>query len=105
MKLKVIWSNFAEAQLDEIFEFYKEKVSLKIASQLVREIILESEYLKNSPFIGQKEIRLQNRKIEYRYLVYKNYKLIYSINETEGFIRIADIFDTRQYPAKIDRKK
>ena len=105
MELKVIWSNFAETQLDEIFEYYREKASLNIANKLVREIILKSEHLKNSPFIGQKEIRLQNRKIDYRYLVYKNYKLIYSLNEKEGFIRIADVFDTRQYPAKISRKK
>ncbi len=105
MKLKVIWSLFAEIELDKIYEYYKKNASIKVANKLVREIILESENLKNSPFIGQKEIRLRERKIEYRYLVYKNYKLIYSVNEKAGFIKIADVFDTRQYPSKIKRKK
>lgn len=105
MELKVVWSNFAEIQLDEIFEYYKKEASPKVANKLVREIILKSETLKNSPFIGQREIRLEKRKFDYRYLVYKSYKLIYSINEKEGLIKIADVFDTRQHPEKITRKK
>ena len=43
MELNVVWSNFAETQLDEIFEYYREKASLSIANKLVRELILESE--------------------------------------------------------------
>jgi len=103
--LKVIWSNFAETQLDEILEYHKEQVSFNVANKLVKEIIFKSEDLINAPFIGQKEIRLEKRKPEYRYLVYKNYKLIYSVNEKEGFIKISDVFDTRQHPQKITRKK
>ncbi|SFC14557.1 Plasmid stabilization system protein ParE [Zunongwangia mangrovi] len=102
---RVIWSSFAENQLDEIFEYYKANAGKNVATKLVRKIILESEKLKNSPFIGQKESRLANKKIVYRYLVYKSYKIIYSVSEKEDLIKIADIFDTRQYPSKIKRKK
>ncbi|HTO34621.1 MAG TPA: hypothetical protein VLZ72_00165 [Flavobacterium sp.] len=55
------------------------------------------------PFIGQEEELLKKRKIKYHYLVYKNYKLIYSVDEQKGFIKIADVFDTRQNPAKMNR--
>ena len=40
-----------------------------------------------------------------RYLVYKNYKVIYWINEKENRIEINDVFDTRQNPTKIKRTK
>ncbi len=39
---------------------------------------------------------LANRKEKFRYLVYKNYKIIYWINETENQIEIMNIFDCRQ---------
>ena len=40
-----------------------------------------------------------------KYLVFKNYKLIYSADTENGFIKIADIFDTRQNPTKLQRTK
>jgi toxin ParE1/3/4 len=105
MRLRVIWSEFAEIQLDEIFDYYKNEASVRVANKLVREIILASESLRDNPFIGQVEFRLEKRKIEYRYLLYKHYKIIYSISKFEGFIKIADVFDTRQNPPKIARAK
>ncbi|MEQ8478044.1 type II toxin-antitoxin system RelE/ParE family toxin [Fulvivirga sp.] len=103
--MKTIWSEFAESQLDEIFEYYQGKVSPKIALELINGIINEPEKLAKSPYIGQEEELLKEREIEYRYLVYKNYKLIYSVDKTNGFIKIADVFDTRQNPPKLKRTK
>lgn len=105
MKLEVIWSEFAEFQLDEIFNYYKEEASLEIATKLVRDLINESNKLGKSPYIGQKELRLAQRKTQYRYLVHKHYKIIYSVDEENELVKIADVFDTRQYPSKIKRKK
>ncbi len=68
---------------------------------MLKEIIKEPEKLINSPLIGQVEELLKGRSIEYRYLVFKNYKLIYSIDSKNKFIKIADVFDTRQYPEKL----
>jgi len=42
---------------------------------------------------------------EYRYYVCYRYKIIYSIDSKSKFIKIADVFDCRQNPAKIRRNK
>jgi hypothetical protein len=55
--------------------------------------------------IGQREALLLDRKEEFRYLVHSNYKIIYWVNKDKNRIEITDIFDTRQSPAKIARKK
>lgn len=105
MTLKIIWSDFAETQLDEIYEYYKKKASPSVAKKLLKGIINEPNKLIKAPQIGQEEELLKNRKTEYRYLVYKNYKLIYSVDTENGFIKIADVFDTRQNPPKLKRTK
>jgi plasmid stabilization system protein ParE len=81
MILKIIWSAFAETQLDEIYEYYEKKASSIVATKIVKGIIKESEKLIKASFIGQEEELLKERKIHYRYLVFKNYKLIYSVDE------------------------
>ena len=55
--------------------------------------------------IGQEEELLKQREILYPYLIFKNYKVIYSLDMENGFLKIADVFDTRQNPAKIKRSK
>ncbi len=105
MKYEIIWSAFAESQLDQIYEYYDKEVSSKVAKNLVKGIINEPKKLLKAIFIGQKEELLKERKIQYRFLVFKNYKLIYSVDEQNGFIKIADVFDTRQNPPKIKRTK
>lgn len=75
---KIIWSDFAETQLDKIFDYYEKKASLRVATKLVKGIINVPKKLIKAPYIGQEEELLKDRKIQYRYLVFKNYKLIYS---------------------------
>ncbi|MDO7174099.1 hypothetical protein [Mariniflexile sp. AS56] len=58
-----------------------------------------------TPLIGQEEELLKHRETQYRYLVFRNYKLIYSVDNQNGFIKIADVFDTRQNPPKLKRTK
>ena len=103
--MKIIWSEFAETQLDDIYKYYEKKVSSRVATKLVKGIINEPKKLIKAPFIGQEEELLKERKIHYRYLVFKNYKLIYSVDEENGFIKIVDVFDTRQNPPKMKRTK
>lgn len=105
MDFKIIWSNFAEKQLDEIFEYYAKNISEQTAKKIVKNILLQTEKLIKTPFIGQIEVLLQNRKPDYRYLIYTNYKIIYTVDELNGYIKIFDIFDSRQNPAKIKREK
>lgn len=103
--LSIIWSDFAETQLDEIYEYYQQKAGSRVAAKLLKGIIEEPNKLIKKPFIGQEEELLVERTIDYRYLVFKNYKLIYSVDEENGFIKIADVFDTRQNPPKMKRTK
>jgi len=74
-----------------------------LQKKLINGIYNEAFNLKKHPEIGQKEELLKNRKQEFRYLVYKNYKIIYWINDKEKRIEIIDVFDTRQNPIKIER--
>ena len=103
MNYEIIWSEFAEKQLELIFIYYQEKVNKKVAGKLVRGIIAEPDRLIKDPFIGQEEKLLKNRKVSYRYLIFKNFKIIYSVDQENGWIKITDIFDTRQNPTKIER--
>ncbi|CAM4085645.1 type II toxin-antitoxin system RelE/ParE family toxin [Flavobacterium jumunjinense] len=103
MIFHVIWSEFATKQLDVIYEYYEKKASSTIAKKLIKGIINAPKKLLLTPEIGQEESLLKQRSVHYRYLVFKNYKIIYSIDNEKGFIKIADVFDTRQNPLKIKR--
>lgn len=101
--MTIIWSLFAEKQLDEIFQYYSEKVSPELALKIVLELIEAPEILKRNPLVGPLEVLLSGRQIEYRYLICKNYKIIYSIDKQNDCIKISDVFDTRQNPSKMKR--
>ncbi len=103
--MKIIWSDFAITQLDEIYAYYEQIASPEVAKKMLRGIINEPEILTHSPLMGQEEELLKEREIGYRYIIFRNFKLIYSIDSENGFIKIADIFDTRQNPIKIKRTK
>ncbi len=105
MKMKVVWSHFAQNQLDEIFDYYLQEAGYKIAFNLIQSIIKHPDYLAGNPKAGQLEELLKSRKPEYRYVVYKNYKIIYSVDAELNLVKIADVFDTRQNPQKIERDK
>jgi len=77
MELIVYWTQFAEVKLEDIFLYYSERASFRVARNLIGGIIEKSMELENSPFVGQKELLLADRIQEFRYLVYKNYKLLY----------------------------
>jgi plasmid stabilization system protein ParE len=105
MSFQIIWSDQAELQLDKIFEYYSENVGIRVATNLLRKIIGEPNKLLVNPEITQREESLLDRENEYRYLVYKSYKIIYSVDTKAKQIKIADVFDSRQNPIKIKRTK
>jgi plasmid stabilization system protein ParE len=39
----------------------------------------------------------------FRYILYKSYKIIYWFNEDRNAIEIVDVFDSRQNPIKITK--
>lgn len=105
MELEIYWTDFSKKELQQIFEYYKENASLKVAKNLTIGIAKETLKLKKQPKIGQIEELLKDRPNEFRYLVYKNYKIIYWIHKEKKRIEINDVFDSRQNPIKIERTK
>jgi len=101
MKLEVYWLQFAEEKLDDIYNYYKTKAGKNIAQKLVDGIIDTTINLESQPEIGQVESNLLNKKQEFRYLIFKNYKIVYWINYKYKRIEIANVFDCRQNPNKI----
>jgi plasmid stabilization system protein ParE len=103
MELEIKWTDFSKKELKNIFEYHKDIASLTIARKLVSGIAKETLKLKKQPLIGQEEDLLQSDSREFRYLVYKNYKIIYLVKLQENLIEIYDVFDTRQNPIKMKR--
>ena len=105
MGLSVNWTDFAKTQLKNIFDYHHEKVSLKIARQILKQIAEKTKELRDFPEIGPFEEFLKDRPQNFRYLVITNYKIIYWINKIKNRIEIVDVFDTRRNPVKINRGK
>ena len=105
MGLKIYWTNYSEKELQKIFEYYRKKASFRVAKKLIDGIYNETLKLRKQPEIGQIEELLKGRKQDFRYLIFKNYKVIYWVNTKENWIEINDVFDTRQNPPKIKRTK
>ena len=77
------------------------KAGLKIANQISKELITRTDSLSAFPKIGAVEEFLLERPQKFRYVISKNYKIIYWINNKEKRIEISDVFDTRQNPEKL----
>ncbi|OYU82658.1 MAG: plasmid stabilization protein [Flavobacterium sp. BFFFF2] len=105
MELEVYWTNFSKKELKKIFNYYKENASLNVAKNLVIGITKETGKLKKHPKIGQEEKLLEKDSRDFRYLVYKNYKIIYLVNLEENRVEVFDVFDTRLNPLKMQRGK
>jgi plasmid stabilization system protein ParE len=105
MELKIFWTDFAKKELQNIFDYYKENASLTVARSLVIGITRETIKLRKQSTIGQIEETLENPIKEFRYLVFKSYKIIYWINVEKNTIEVFDVFDSRQSPLKLKRTK
>ena len=105
MGLTIYWTYFSENELQNIFSYYQEKVSIRVAPEITEGIVNETDVLENNPYIGQIEESLKDRTKEFRYLIYNNYKIIYWINVDKTQIEIWDVFDCQQEPLKIKRTK
>lgn len=77
MVKEVFWTNFAKNELKNIFKYYELNASRKVAFDLVEGILNKGNSLNFQTNIGQREELLLDRKENFRYLVFKNYKIIY----------------------------
>jgi plasmid stabilization system protein ParE len=91
-----LWSDSVKKKLDRVYWYYEIAASPIVAKRVVQKVLLSSKKLSDFPYKGQLEELLKNSIEEYRYLVSGNYKLIYSINDTELTVKVVDLFDCRQ---------
>lgn len=105
MELKIHWTKFSVKELEKIYKYYRDNVNSLVAKKIISGIYNETLKLNRQPEIGQIEELLKTRKQDFRYLVFKNYKIIYWINGEENRVEINDVFDTRQNPIKLSRIK
>ena len=77
MGLSVEWTEFAENQLLNIFEFHFDGSNKSYCDKIISDIIKRTIILESNPFIGQREDWLKDRFEENRYLIQGNYKIIY----------------------------
>lgn len=105
MELEVYWLQLAEDKLYDIYSYYSIKAGKRIAKGIILGIVDATIGIENQPEIGQIEFELNHRDEEFRYLVFKNYKIIYWVNYKFGRIEIANVFDTRQNPEKVKETK
>lgn len=101
MELEVYWLDRAVDRLHDIYSYYALKAGERVAGKLVEGIIDSTLRLKVQPEMGQIEEALADRAEGFRYLVFKNYKIVYRINMQHKRVEIALVFDTRQNPTKM----
>lgn len=100
---RILWTDFAINKLKDIFDYHLIKANPPLAQRLVQKIIDATLILENNPGSGRKEDLLIDRPQEFRFVIVKNYKIIYWIDYEFSIINIATIFDTRQNPKKISK--
>jgi toxin ParE1/3/4 len=101
----VIWTQPAEDDLENIFNYYKKEASEDIAQEIVIKLLdaLDIFLLPKieTSKIGQTEPSLEPFNQGHRYLVEGHYKIIYFIQD--GYVYVTHAFDTRQDPNKKKR--
>ena len=99
--MKIVWSQIAKTNLQEIYLYYKEVGGVKVAKSITTKILRKTKLLTSHPEMGQKEKNPVISGKGFRYLVEGNYKIVYKIFYDNDEILIATVFDTRQNPLKL----
>lgn len=85
------WTQEAENDLDEIFEFYL-ATSLNIATKIIFEIIEETQRTVFSKQWQKDEFDLKYRRV----IVRKSFRIVYKI--VDGFIIVTAVYPTKKNP-------
>lgn len=98
--MKILWSEKALEDLEEILEFYLQQANQIVAQGIISKLVDKAEILMAYPELGNLEAFENPTPFEYRYLIEGNHKLIYRISQEQKIIFIARVFDTRRSPTK-----
>lgn len=91
--MKVLISNEAHKDIDSIFN-YISRDSLKYANETSENIYSRIAELENLPYIGRYVPELTDKC--YRELLYKNYRIIYSISDKKNIIYIRFVIHNKR---------
>ena len=75
---RILWSDFAINQLKDIFDYHLIYATRNIAQKLTQKIIDATIILENNPKIGRNEVLFETRSQEFRFIIVKNYKIIWT---------------------------
>jgi plasmid stabilization system protein ParE len=104
--MRIVWTDFAIKNLKSIFDYYVTNSNRKVAHKIRKQILDSTKQLVKNQESRQLELHLEKLNLNHRYILIKNYKIIYRILHNQ--IVISDIFDVRQNPIKMndeDRNK
>ena len=102
MVYKVRVTDKAKTDLDEIIRYITEKLSnVTAAANLLADFVKQKTNLQNSPYMYPlcNDIRLQKKGC-HRFLFYKNYLALYSIDDKKKIVHILHIFYAKRDYAK-----
>lgn len=97
--MKVLITDFAKRQLSDIYDYYRMQGYGKYGRSIRKEVIEKALSLRDFPDMGALEPNLLELDLGHRYVVVKNYKLIY--RHLADTIVVTDIFDTRRDPTEM----
>lgn len=98
---QVIWTNFANNELKNIFNYHKLSASEKTARKILAKIYKSTNFLIKYHEMGAIEPNLEELKQHHRFILQGNYKIMYRIIKED--IYVVDIFDCQQDPDKLGR--
>jgi plasmid stabilization system protein ParE len=101
--MNVFLTEPAERFLQEIFRYYQHNVSEQVAKKIIDQILTRVESLEDFAKRGRIEPHLKILNQKHRFVLEHNYKIIYLIEDDNVYV--TDIFDTRQNPDKIVKRK
>jgi plasmid stabilization system protein ParE len=96
--MKILITDFAAKKIEEIYFYYAQEASLRVADRLIKSIFEKINSLKKAPLIGSPDEYLALLKKGHRKIYLSHYKIVYRIKGE--LIYVTDVFDSRQHPAK-----
>lgn len=92
----IVWTAKARADLRKVYDYLCDHADADKALGMVNAILDKASILSSGSSLGQREPFLVKLKREYRRLIIKDYKIIYSFRKNTIYIHC--VFDSRQNP-------
>lgn len=97
--MKIVFTDIAKSRLKDIYKYYKQEASLRVAKSTKDRIFDGINILKTHPELGSEENYLAFLHQGYKKLIIGNYKIIYRV--IDRTVYIDTIFDSRQEPLEM----